>query len=132
MAKRAVIDTNVWLSALYFSGKPAQIVNLVEEKKLTSITSQFILNELKDKMVNTFDTPTFYASGTVAYIQSMSQLVPLKGINFGLRDSADNKVLETAVVGECNWIITGDKDLLSVKKHNQIKIVTPNQFLKNR
>lgn len=132
MAKRAVIDTNVWLSALYFSGKPAQIVNLVEDKKLLSITSSFILQELKDKMINTFDTPTFYAAGTVSYIQSISQQVSLKGLDFGLRDTADNQVLETAVVGKCTWIITGDKDLLTVKKYKKINIVTPNQFLIKR
>ena len=129
MPKKAVIDTNVWLSALYFSGKPAQIVDLVENKKLTSVTSSFILEELKDKIVNTFDTPAFYAADTVSYIQSISQQVPLKGVDFRVRDSADNQVLETAVVGKCNWIITGDKDLLTVKKYKNIKIVNPDQFL---
>ena len=56
--------------------------------------------------------------------------VSLKGQDFGLRDTDDNKVLETAVVGKCNWIITGDKDLLTVKKYQQIKIVNPGQFLR--
>jgi len=68
--KRAVIDTNVWLSALYFSGKPAQVVNLVEDSKFISVTSSFILGELEEKMINTFDTPAFYAAGTVSYIKS--------------------------------------------------------------
>src|SRR3989344_6262319 len=129
MAKRALIDTNVWLSALYFAGKPSQIVSLIEDKKLISVTSLFILSELKDKMINTFDTPSFYAAGTASYIQSISQIVPLKGLSFKLRDPADNQILETAVVGKCSWIITGDKDLLTIKKFEQIKIVTPNQFL---
>ena len=89
-------------------------------------------DELRDKMVNTFDTPVFYAAGTVSYIQSISHLVPLKGINFDLRDSTDNQILETAVAGKCNWIITGDKDLLTLRKYENIKIVTPNQFLVKR
>ena len=46
---RIVNDTNVWLSALYFLGKPAQIVYLIEEKNLISITSNAILDELKEK-----------------------------------------------------------------------------------
>lgn len=126
---RVVSDTNVWLSALYFSGKPAKIVNLVENKKIVSVTSDFILEELKEKMVIDFETPSYAANGTISYISSISEMVPLKGVDFGLRDSADNQVLETAVVGKCNFLITGDKDLLSVGKHNQIQIVNPSQFL---
>jgi putative PIN family toxin of toxin-antitoxin system len=37
--------------------------------------------------------------------------VPLKRENFDLRDHTDNKVLDTAVIGNCNFLITGDKDL---------------------
>lgn len=131
MAKppRVVNDTNVWLSALYFSGKPAKIVNLVENKKIVSFTSNFILDELKEKMVIDFKTPIFAANATISYISSMSETVSLRGVDFGLRDSADNQVLETAIIGKCNFLVTGDKDLLSVGKHDQIQIVTPNEFL---
>lgn len=90
---RVVNDTNVWLSALYFSGKPAKIVNLIEDKKIISVTSNFILQETKEKMVIDFNTPTYAANATISYISSMSELVLLKGKNFGLRDPADNQVL---------------------------------------
>lgn len=124
-----VNDTNIWLSALYFSGKPAKIVNLIEDKKITSVTSDFILQELKEKMVINFDTPLYAATGTISYISSISETVFLKGKDFGLRDVNDNQVLETTVVGNCDFLITGDKDLLSLGKHNQVQIVTPDQFL---
>ncbi|MBI2594030.1 putative toxin-antitoxin system toxin component, PIN family [Candidatus Daviesbacteria bacterium] len=126
---KIVNDTNVWLSALYFSGKPAQIVHLIEEKKITSVTSEFILNELKEKMVDDFKTPSFAANGTIAYIASISELVSLQGMDFELRDSADNQILETAVAGKCGFLITGDKDLLTLGKYNSLQIVTPAQFL---
>lgn len=126
---KVVNDTNVWLSALYFSGKPAQIVNLIENKKIISVVSDFILQEIQEKMVINFDTPTYAANGTVSYISSISELVFLEGVDFSLRDPADNQVLETAVVGKCDFLITGDKDLLSVKRYNQLQIITPSQFL---
>lgn len=126
---RVVNDTNVWLSALYFSGRPAQIIHLVEEKQITSVLSDFIIDELKEKMIIDFHTPSFAANGTIAYIQSISEFVSLKGVDFGLRDSADNQVLETAVAGKCNWLITGDKDLLTLKRYDDINIVKPNEFL---
>lgn len=128
---RIVNDTNVWLSALYFSGKPAQIVKLIEDKKAISVISDFILNEIKEKMLDNFQTPLFAANTTISYIRSMSEVVSLKGRDFGLRDPDDNKILETAVDGKCNWLITGDKDLLILKRYNQIPIVKPDQFLVN-
>lgn len=126
---RVVNDTNVWLSALYFSGKPAKIVNLVEDQKIISITSSFILKEVKEKLVVDFNTPAYAANATVFYISSISQIVSLKGKDFNLRDPDDNKVLETAVVGKCNFLITGDKDLLTLGGYDQIQIVTPAEFL---
>ena len=126
---RVVNDTNVWLSALYFSGKPAKIVNLIEDQRIVSITSDFILEEVKEKLVSDFNTPLYAANSTVSYISSISQIVPLKGKDFNLRDPDDNKVLETAVVGHCNYLITGDKDLLTVGGCNRIQIVAPAEFL---
>ena len=126
---RIVNDTNVWLSALYFSGKPAQIVHLIEKKNLISVTSQPILNELNEKMTLNFQTPAFAANGTISYIKSLSEFVSIQGRDFGLRDQADNMVLETAILGKCNFLITGDKDLLTLKKYNNLEITTPSQFL---
>lgn len=45
------------------------------------------------------------------------------------RDSKDNPVLECAVAGQADFIITGDKDLLDLKSFRGIKIITPRQFL---
>ena len=53
----------------------------------------------------------------------------MKGKEFTLRDPEDNKVLETAVVGKCNFLITGDKDLLTAKKYQNIPIVNAVKFL---
>lgn len=126
---RVVNDTNIWLSALYFSGKPAAIVKLIENKDITSVTSNFILQETKEKMIVDFKTPTYAANGTIAYIASISEIVSLKGKDFGLRDKADNYVLETAIVGKCKFLITGDKDLLSLEKYEQVNIIKPAEFL---
>ena len=126
---RIVNDTNIWLSALYFSGNEAEIVHRIEEGMIISVTSDFILQELKEKMIVKFETPVFAANGTVAYINSISEVVSVKGKKFGLRDPDDNKVLETAVTGKCNFLITGDKDLLTVKKYQNIQIVNAGQFL---
>lgn len=125
---RVVNDTVIWLSALYFAGATVKIVKLIEDKSIISITSDFILQEIKEKLIE-FGTPTHAANATISYISSISEIVSLKGKDFGLRDPADNQVLETAVIGSCNYLITRDKDLLSIGKYDQVQIVTPYQFL---
>jgi putative PIN family toxin of toxin-antitoxin system len=44
-------------------------------------------------------------------------------------DISDNRVLEAAVEGKCEVIITGDTDLLTIKRYRTIRIVTPDEFL---
>lgn len=126
---RITNDTNVWLSAQYFQGKPSQIVHLIEEKKIISVISNFILNEIREKMIVKFETPAFAANATISYIRSISEVVYIANKTYTLRDPKDNPVLETAINGKCDFLITGDKDLLILKKYNNINIVTPAQFL---
>ena len=87
------------------------------------------MDELREKMVVDFQTPTFAANATIDYISSLSELVPVHGKDFGLRDLKDNMVLETAVVGKCNFLITGDKDLLTLRRYKSVNVVTPSEFL---
>ena len=46
------------------------------------------------------------------------------------RDPKDDPILGTAIAGKCQCIITGDKDLLTVKKHKDIDIISPLDFWK--
>ena len=45
------------------------------------------------------------------------------------RDPADDKFLEAAIEGHAQYVVTGDKDLLALKAHRDIRIVRPAAFL---
>ena len=47
------------------------------------------------------------------------------------RDTSDDRIIGTALGGDADFIITGDKDLLVLKKYKGIKIVTPREFWKH-
>lgn len=51
----------------------------------------------------------------------------LKGI---CRDPKDDQILETALNGKANYLVTGDDDLLALGKYKEIEIITPAKFLK--
>jgi len=48
------------------------------------------------------------------------------------RDPKDNMILELAVAGQADYIVTGDKDLLALNPFRKIQIVTPAEFLKSK
>lgn len=53
---------------------------------------------------------------------------PVKPIKVA-RDDDDNRVLEAAIEGNCEYVVTGDKDLLDLKRYQGVRILTPTEFL---
>ena len=53
----------------------------------------------------------------------------IAGAKLGCRDPDDDKFLKTALMGEANFLITGDRDLLEVSSFHEIPILTPADFL---
>jgi putative PIN family toxin of toxin-antitoxin system len=90
------------------------------------ITSEFILNELVEKLTDRFRFSTETANEATSLVESHSEVVewqPLPGPV--CRDSDDDAVLATAMAGRCQTIVTGDKDLLSLGEYAGIDIVSP-------
>jgi uncharacterized protein len=56
-------------------------------------------------------------------------VVPGERLNVVARDVDDNRIVETAVAGKSEAIVTGDKDLLSLKEYAGIKMVKVGEFL---
>lgn len=54
---------------------------------------------------------------------------PTKRINEIKDDPSDNKFLEAAIAGNADYIVSGDKHVLKLKKFKDILIVTPAEFL---
>lgn len=54
---RVVFDTNVFLSALFWSGKPKHVIELALERKIIGVTSPIILTELEEKLLKKFNYP---------------------------------------------------------------------------
>ncbi len=126
---RAVIDTNVVVSALNFGGKPKKVLELARAGKILNITSPFILGEIQGVLVRKFRWQLATAKETVTDIQKFSYLVfPAEEIA-AIDYPPDNRILECAVAGRATYIISGDHHLTSLKTFRDIKIVDPAAFL---
>lgn len=129
---RVVIDTNVLISAIFWTGKPKQILNKVRQKEITFITSEFILEELKN-ILRREDKP-FKLSEEEAerIITTLKELAVVVRINSKVsvcKDENDNRVLECALDGKADYIITGDFHLLQLGSFQNITITKVSDFL---
>jgi uncharacterized protein len=127
---RVVIDSNVWISALVFGGKPRRIFERVVADGWTIVVSEEIFTEVRRVLAAKFDDFAEDFESFQAVMQPNIIKAKLGSIRLAVsRDEDDNRVIETAVIGDASHIITGDKDLLVLSRYNQIDIVTPAEFL---
>lgn len=125
---RLVIDTNVLIAAFISHGACSE---LLEHCVLNHdvILSKFILDELKDKLTNKFKFTARDATAVVNLLKSRCSIVRTQSLPSSVsRDPDDDNIIATAMSGTCVCIITGDKDLLDLKKTGDVLIVSPGQF----
>ncbi len=128
---QVVLDTNVWISGLVFGGNPEKIIRLFIDGQINVVTSEELLSELRRKIAELF--PLFLPNlGLLEESIREDALVVKLGIVriTASRDATDNVFIETAVTGNAESIISGDKDLLVLGSYKHINILKPVDFLK--
>jgi putative PIN family toxin of toxin-antitoxin system len=129
---RVVLDTNVLVSALLFTGIFSELVSLWRRRAITLVLSRAILEEY----LRVLSYPKFQLSETeikslieeelLPYVDVVNPRRRLRAVE---RDPSDNKFLECAIAGKARVIISGDKDLLSTGHYRSIRIQSPAKFL---
>jgi putative PIN family toxin of toxin-antitoxin system len=129
---RVVIDTNVFVSS-FFGGNPRKIIDLWRQEKVTLCLSKEILDEyvavlqrlgLNDAALLKELLSLFATGFNLHFTGKTPSLQVVKS------DPDDNKFIACAVALKAQAIITGDRALRSVGEYMNIRIVTPEQFLK--
>jgi len=127
---RVVVDTSVLISALVFGGKPRLVIDLLSEDAIDAVVSVEILTELKRKVLSKFPAFAKELKQLEKLLERDARTVKLGSIQVTIcRDPDDNKFLETAVLGHCQYIVSGDKDLLTLETYEGVKILKPAEFL---
>ena len=129
---RVVVDTNVLISAIFWTGKPKQILNKVRREEITFLTSEFILEELRDVLTREdkpFKLSEQEAERVVTGMRNLAVLVKIDSHMSVCQDENDNRVLECAIDGNADCIITGDSHLLQLGSFQKISIITVSDFL---
>ena len=126
---RAVLDTNIIISSVFYRGNPYEVVikGILGEYQL--VTSSEILDEVVDKLRNKFDFPEENIQELMDILLTYCHVVKTIAKFDIVRDKKDNKIIECAFDGKADYIITGDTDLLELKEFKDIKILNAKDFL---
>ena len=131
---RAVLDTNVVVSALLFSGPPSQLVPAWQSGRLRPVLSAPIL----DEYIRVLAYPKFKL--TSAEIRGLIEEALLPFIETvrtfpsaipKLRDPDDAKFITCAITASVRWLVSGDDDLLSLHRIKSVEIVSVTAFLQH-
>jgi uncharacterized protein len=127
---KVVLDTNVIISGLNFpKSKPAKLLNLVAWGEISNFTSPDILNETTRNLLLKFSWTEEEAGSANLWLKTFSTVIK-PGIRISVVSCGpDNRILECALEAQANYIITGDHHLLELKVYQEIKILTPAEFL---
>lgn len=126
---RLVLDTNILVSALISSaGPPGQLLAAVRDKRVTLVTSEEQIAELRDVLGRERLRPYLRqedAEDLLATIDAIATVVDRLPTITLSPDPKDNPILATAVAGDADFLVSGDKgDLLALGQIEGIPIVT--------
>jgi len=129
---RVVIDTNVFVSGLTFKGKPREVLDLIWRGDMEACVSSFILKELEETLKVDFSWNRDQIKHAIEKIKAKTILIQPKNKVWVIKGKDDdNRILECAIEGKVQYLISGDrKHLLSLKEYQMIKILSPAEFLK--
>lgn len=128
---RIVIDTNVVASAIFFGGRPAALLRMVITRTLSAVATDEIVDEYQETVNHLMKKYSEKADEfSLIPIISAMEMIPASDNIHICRDPDDDKFISCAVDGQCYYIVSGDKDLLTLGNYENIRILTVAEFMK--
>lgn len=127
---RATLDSNVYVSAFVFGGKPGRVIEMATEGTIAVAVSDAIVAEVRRVLLTKFRWSVERAAAVVETIEMMATpTATTELLDVVERDPDDNRVLECATAAHSEFVVTGDADLLALGSFRGIAIVTVSSFL---
>lgn len=124
---KVVLDTNVLIDGFrddYSYEK--QIIDAIRNGRIEAYANHQTIQENKLILSRLVDNPQ-YERELTEFFSQISVVKNRRNIHV-VRDPEDNKILESAVEADAEYLITRDNDLLELKKYNNIEIISPQAF----
>ena len=129
---RVVIDTGVLISAALFEESiPGNVLAYTMAFHIPLVSDELIKEYRRifsGKKFDSYSPRTTRLALLMEFLDNAEHTL-ISGALSVCRDPRDNMVIETAVAGSADVLITGDKDILTLRPHPNIEIVTPSEFV---
>jgi uncharacterized protein len=127
---KVVIDTNIWISFLF-----GKILSKLVPSLINNNIEIFTSNEQIDEIIKVITKPKISKhiaksdfNRLIHFIKNKSNFVTIENNLNICRDPKDNFLLEIASMCDSDYLITGDKDLLSLSSFQNTRIITYQEF----
>lgn len=127
---KIVVDTNIYISAIFWAGKPRGVIDLGREGHIFIFTSLEIEKEIAEKLETKFKLEEDEISQILLDFSSFA--IPVKvnnRVQAILDDPDDDKFIECALACNADYIVSGDSHLLKIKEYAGIKVLNASEFL---
>lgn len=122
--RRVVFDTNVYFSAYGFGGRPAKLMKAAIAGEFELVTSPALLAELARVLADKLEFDDTHVEEVIRQVSRVAHIArPLSRISV-IADDPDNRVLECAVEGGADTIVSGDRHLLALGEFAGIAILS--------
>jgi len=130
-ALTVVFDSGIWISALQYGGVPMYALELALMEDNFLICAKIEAEVVRIMGTKFRRSPEIVMERMAAFTENATRVAVTGKISGVCRDSKDDFILECAVAGNADVIVTGDKDLLSLGMHGSIHIFTARQYLES-
>jgi putative PIN family toxin of toxin-antitoxin system len=128
---RVILDTNVFVSGVFFAGPPYRILEAWRDGKLKLIVSQEILEEYQrvgETLAEQF--PGINLQPIIDLVATNAEIFPNQVLLESVcEDPDDDKFIACAIASRSKMIVSGDRHLLKVSGFGGIKVMRPRQFI---
>jgi putative PIN family toxin of toxin-antitoxin system len=123
-------DSNIYISALVFAGRPLRFLDAARTGAVQLAISPALLDEIQRILRDKFGWPERDLMGAAEELATFTTLVqPTRRINAVPEDPDDNRVLECAVAAGSRYIVTGDRALLRLGRFEGVHIMRVADFM---
>ena len=125
---RIFLDTNVLASSIATRGLCSELLeSIVHDHEL--LTCQPVLDELECVLVEKFRLPAPVVEGFLGLLKTEGQVIASqKAPSISIKDASDIPILAHAIAGKADVFVTGDKELLDLRRVDNLPIVSPREF----
>ena len=127
---RAVLDTNVVMSAFFFGGTPLKIVRSAFSRKIELVASKAVLSEYREVAERLHEQfPSVNYRRPLSILESKLTMVRPAALGEAVcRDPDDDDIIACALGGKAKVICSGDGDLLALNGFRRLEVMKPSVF----